>query len=80
MEKIKKYLLKLSRGEREKLENIIAQIVDGTFDDLDVKKLKGQVDIYRVRAGSSRVIFKKTDKDSFILDVSRRNDSTYKKL
>ena len=80
MEKIKKFLLRLSKQEREKLEVVIARIVDGNLNKLDVKKLKGHSDVFRVRAGKIRVVFRKEAGENLILEISRRSDSTYKKL
>lgn len=80
MEKIKKFLLKLSKQERNKLELIIKHVIENELNDFDVKKLKGHDDVFRVRVGKMRVIFRNSDKENLILEVSRRSDSTYKKL
>lgn len=78
MEKIKKFLLKIKKKERDKIEIIVAKIAHGSFLDLDVKKLKGYEDIFRVRVGNIRIIFKRDKKQNRILEISRRGDSTYK--
>lgn len=80
MEKIKKFLLKLSPEERQRVEEILLHIVGGKVEHLNVKKLKGYKDVYRVRFGSIRIIFTKRDMNRKILDVSRRSDSTYRDL
>ena len=49
----------------------------GRLDGTDIKKLKGQKDIYRVRKGDMRIIFVKTDFETYILAVERRTDTTY---
>ncbi len=44
---------------------------------LDLKKLKGHDDVFRVRKGGMRVIFRKQDADIHILTIERRNENTY---
>ena len=78
MEKIKKFLLKISRDERLKIENIIRRILSGKIKGLDVKKLKGFEDVYRIRTGKNRIIFRRTKGRVNILDISQRADKTYK--
>jgi len=79
MDKIEKLLRKLSEQERERLENVLAQLLSGDTTSLDIKKLKGVDDIYRVRIGTLRIIFKKQKSNMFILEVSRRDEGTYGK-
>lgn len=80
MEKIKKYLLKLSQEERTKIEDVLEKIVDNDIDGLDIKKLKGYEDIYRVRIGKNRIIFQRVDGAPLVLEISRRQDTPYKKI
>lgn len=80
MDRIEKALKKLNHKERQKFKDILVQINDGDFRNLDLKKLKGRTDIYRVRKGNIRVIFYKTKNDSIkILAIERRRSKTYKK-
>lgn len=45
---------------------------------LDVKKLQGRNDIYRVRKGMFRIIFRKIPNvENAIIAVERRSDTTY---
>ena len=59
MDKIDKVLKKLEPRERKQLKEILFQIKKGDFFDLDLTKLKGRDDIYRVRKGRIRIIFRK---------------------
>ncbi len=80
MDRIEKALRKLSYKERKKIKDILAQINDGDFRKLNLKKLKGKTDIYRVRKGDIRIILHKTKGNSIkILAVERRSSKTYKK-
>ena len=78
MDKISKLLKKLSSRECERLQEILVLLVSGNTSSLDVKKLKGVNDVYRVRTGDLRIIFEKHGKEILVLEVSRRNEDTYK--
>jgi mRNA-degrading endonuclease RelE of RelBE toxin-antitoxin system len=80
-DKITKLLSKLSKKDLHRIADTVDKIAKQEFDGLDIKTLKGQTGIYRVRIGSFRIIFiidhqKKTN----ILSISRRNEKTYKDL
>ena len=73
MDKIEKALRKLSSKEREWIKSILADLERGKQDGLDVKKLKGRDDIFRVRKGSLRIIYRTDAKGKiFVLAVERR--------
>ena len=80
MDKVKKALGKLKEKERKIVKNILEKIDRGIFDNLDIKKLKGYSDIFRVRKGNIRIIFRKTNKGIFMLSIERRQEKTYKKF
>ncbi len=61
MDRISKFLRKLDAEQRSEVEKIIARIVAGDFSGLDIKKLKGKYDEFRVRKGDIRIIFTKDD-------------------
>ena len=78
MDKIAKALQSLSPKERELTKNIILKIKSNSFSGLDLKKLKDQDNIFRVRRGKLRIIFRKLDNNEiFILAIERRSDNTY---
>lgn len=78
MDKISKLLKKLSPKERERLEETLTILLSNDTSSLDIKKLKGVDDVYRVRDGDLRVIFQKQEKEIRVLEVSRRDEDTYK--
>ncbi len=78
MPDLKKLLSKFTKKEREVIESIIKTIISLRWDNLDVKKLKGHQNIFRVRKGKLRILFAKDDKDIFILTIERRREDTYK--
>jgi len=78
MDKLVKFLRKLNSEELSLIEKVLVEIKRNNVAQYDVKKLTGHNDIYRLRIQRFRIIFKK-DKDSIdILDIARRNESTYK--
>ena len=78
MDKIAKALKKLAAGEKEITKAILAKINCHNFNGLNIKKLKGRQDIYRVRKGKIRIIYRiDENKKIFILTIERRSDNTY---
>ncbi|MBI2045951.1 MAG: hypothetical protein HYT28_00820 [Parcubacteria group bacterium] len=78
MDKLDKFLKKLSEKKREEIERLVMDIINNRFDGLDCKKLKGARDIFRVRKGDIRILFKKTEREILILSIERRNDNSYR--
>lgn len=77
MDKIRKFLYRLTAKERMIVEHCLRDIIAGRFEKLDVQKLRGYRDIFRVRVGSVRIIFTKHDGECRILEIGRRSDTTY---
>ena len=78
MPDIKKLLAKFDIEEREILEILVEKIISLDWRGLDVKKLRGYQDIFRLRKGKIRVIFVKSGKYISILTIERRRENTYK--
>ncbi len=77
MDKISKVLKKLSSKEREQVKTIMVKLNLGQFKNLDIKKLKGRDDVYRVRKGGLRIIYRIHNDRLDILAIQRRSDTTY---
>lgn len=78
MDKNLKFLKKLSNKEFKLVEKALQMIVLRDTSSLDVKKLSGYRDIYRIRTGTIRVIFLDTGDYTEILEISRRSEKSYK--
>ncbi len=78
MDKIKKALSKLTGKEKKMVKEILQEIEKGNFANLDIKKLKARQDVFRVRKGNIRIIYRKIKNRFFILTIERRSDKTYK--
>ncbi|MFA5894111.1 MAG: hypothetical protein WC903_09150 [Candidatus Margulisiibacteriota bacterium] len=78
MDKVAKALQNLSLKERTLVKNILLKIKKSSLSGLDFKKLKNCDNIFRVRKGKLRVIFKKQDNGQYyILAIERQSDNTY---
>ncbi|NBU33617.1 hypothetical protein EB118_06200 [bacterium] len=79
-DKIKKLLAKLKSQERELVKLLILRVkLDDTLG-LDIKQLKGHSDLFRVRKGRLRIVFRKDANSFLIVRIDRRNEKTYKDL
>lgn len=78
MDKIAKALKKLNQKERELIKEILVKLKNKQLENLDSKKLQGRNDIFRIRKGKIRIIYRLDEKGNiFILAVERRSDTTY---
>jgi mRNA-degrading endonuclease RelE of RelBE toxin-antitoxin system len=78
MDKTDKFLNKLSGNESVRVLKTIDDILSKKAARYDLKKLKGYHDVYRVRIGTIRIIYRQLADDIEVLDVSRRNEKTYR--
>ena len=76
-DRITKLLARLSEKERRHIKAILKKILSNDTRLLDVKKLKGRDDVFRVRKGTLRILFQKTKQQTTILAVERRSETTY---
>lgn len=74
MDRILKFLKKLTSNEREKIGFLMENILFGKMTGLKVKKLVGLKDLYRVREGKIRIVFRKEQNGNVIVNVDYRKD------
>ena len=78
MDKIEKALKNLSVKERVWIKEIIRRLQKGNLSGLDVKKLKGRDDVFRVRKGDIRIIYRSDSEGAtFVLAIEGKSDTTY---
>ena len=80
MDKIQKALNRLSDKERKLVKQILLKLYQQATAGLNIQKLKGHKDIFRIRKGNLRIIFRGTGKSISILAIERRSEKTYKKF
>ena len=78
MDKITKFLRRLSPKEQKQLAEVIANIIAGKASGYDLKKMKGHANLFRVRVGDIRIVYIDLNTEQRILLVERRSDNTYK--
>ncbi|KKU70624.1 MAG: hypothetical protein UX94_C0003G0018 [Parcubacteria group bacterium GW2011_GWA2_47_21] len=78
MDNVSKFVASLPEKDRLRIIETLAFIRGGQTSGLDIKKLKGYADIFRVRVGKYRIICRKQEPYRFIIiKVTHRNDTTY---
>lgn len=77
MDAIGKALKKLSAKERERVKEILAKLALGKTQGLDIKKLQGREDIFRVRKGDIRIVYRENGGVLSVLLIERRSEKTY---
>ena len=79
VDKIQKVLNKLNSKEKNKIKQILLDLKNNKFTDYDIKKLKARDDIYRIRKGKIRIIYKINQGGKiYLLTIERRSDTIYK--
>ena len=73
MDKISKFLLKLSQKDREMILFLMQKILSWELDWLDIKKISWESDLYRIRKWKIRIIFRKWDTSGTIIDINYRD-------
>jgi mRNA-degrading endonuclease RelE of RelBE toxin-antitoxin system len=78
MDRLDKALLKLTAQERQWAEKIFKQMARRDFTGLNVKKLKGYDNIFRIRKGQLRIIYCLEGDWLDLLHIGRGDEKTYK--
>ena len=80
MDKLKKFIDKLTTREKRDLEPILVKLKKLDFRELDVTKLKNTDGLYRVRKGKIRIIYTLKNGVVSLISIERRSDNSYKNL
>ena len=78
MPTLKKILSKFGIEDRRMLEVLIRKIISSNWQGLDIKKLAGYQDIFRLRKSKIRIIFCKYKSGISVINIERRKETTYK--
>lgn len=79
-DRIQKFLGQLPERQRREIERLVERIIGGEIGGLDLKKLQGSKNVYRVRKGNFRIIYRMLDSEVFIIAIERRSKSTYREF
>ncbi len=81
VDQTQKFLDKMSPKQRAEIIRIGDLILAGKLAGLDILKLKGSDDLFRVRKGNIRIIFRHLgDHRNEVLAIENRSESTYRKF
>lgn len=75
-----KHLLKIDKRYQKTIYQKVSELVAFPLVMLDIKKLQGNANHYRLRIGDYRVLFELIDGEPVVLEikeVARRTTSTY---
>ena len=81
VDKIIKALGKLTAKEKQLVRELLIKIPKQDFKGLNLKKLEGRDDIFRLRKGKIRIIFRREKNQKIhLLAIERRSEKTYRKF
>ncbi|MFH1405194.1 MAG: type II toxin-antitoxin system RelE/ParE family toxin [Patescibacteria group bacterium] len=80
MGKLKRLLKRLSKSEQKQTILFLEKLEQGEFDGLDIKRLKGKQDIFRLRKGKLRVIFYFQENEFRLISIEHGSDKTYRSI
>jgi len=78
MPTLEKLLSRFHKEDREALEFLVKKIISLDWRGLNIRKLKGYQDVFRLRKRRLRIIFIKRDNTISFINIERKNESTYK--
>ena len=78
MHKADKLLSKIPKKDRDSILRVLSFLYLNKTDHLDIKKLKGFKNTFRVRVGRYRVIYTKDNEQGLdVLAITKRDEITY---
>ena len=81
MNALQKVLAKLTAKEKKLVTETIEKITKHSFEGLDVKRLKGASNAFRVRKGDFRILYYLTgNNEPMITAIERRSEKTYRRF
>lgn len=78
--RINKFLSKLNKSERKKVDEAIDQLLINWQTAGDIKALKGFKNTFRLRVGRVRIVFQIEKEETFIISIGLRDDRFYEDL
>ncbi len=74
MDKITKFLLKLTTKQQKSLIEILEKIQAWNLENLDIKALSGEKNMFRIRKGKFRIIIVKNWSWYSVIDINFRGN------
>lgn len=81
MNALRKAVAKLTAKDKNLVTETVEKITKRSFEGLNVEKLKGTANAFRVRKGDFRILYYlKNNNEPMIIAIERRSEDTYKKF
>ena len=77
-DKVDKFLSTLSAKELGFIESLFSKLREENYIGLNIKKLEGQTDIFRIKKGLFRIIVQMNNSKITLISIGRRSEKTYK--
>ena len=78
MHKADKLLSKIPKKDRDSILKVLSALYLNKANHLDIKKLKGFKNVFRVRVGRYRIIYTKDNEQVLeVLAITKRDEITY---
>jgi mRNA-degrading endonuclease RelE of RelBE toxin-antitoxin system len=74
MNHIDKFLRKIDAKLRQRILEVLMKIEHLDLESLDIKKLTGNRELYRVRIGKARIIFIKNKEQGEVINIDFRGN------
>lgn len=78
MNKLEKFFEKLDSKERIFLLGLTSRVKAGDLQGLNIKKLEGETNVFRLKKGDFRIIYSKNGQNIDLISVTRRSEKTYR--
>ena len=80
MNEIEKALAKIPKEYKATFDALMLRLLGRDFLGLNIAKLKGQKDVYRLRRGKLRIIFRMSKEQILVLQVGLKSEKTYREF
>lgn len=80
MDKLQKALAKLSGQEALLVEEMLLRVKARNYLGLNLIKLKGSKNLFRIKAGRLKIIFSMSSEGAKLIDVGYRSEKTYRRF
>lgn len=77
VDKLTKFLKKRDRKTALSILDMLEQLSRGDLSNMDVKKIRGRKNVFRIRKGRIRIVFAKRGNRIFVIRVDYRDEHTY---
>jgi mRNA-degrading endonuclease RelE of RelBE toxin-antitoxin system len=77
MDRVEKFIRKIGKKRAPEVIALVTKVLENNLGFLDVKKLAGEKDIYRVKVGRIRIKYEKVENLNIIVHIGFRDDNTY---